>query len=412
MQLAHLASRLYGTPLLITRSKLDVLLSVLGSRIGFTGFDVALPPPTTRAITATQRSGIAVIPVHGTLVRRTMGVEAASGLTSYSEIATRLDAALADSAVSGILLELDSPGGEAGGVFELAERIRAANAIKPVWAHANDSAYSAAYAIAAAASRLTLSATAGLGSIGVIALHADQSVKDDKDGLRYTAIYAGHHKNDLSPHAPLSTQAAAGLQSEVDRLYGIFIRQVAQMRTLAYDTVRQTEAGLFFGEDAVVAGLADAVISFDQVLIEFSEMLKAQQRLARPVTPIANHSGHHHPHRETPMHAHNNPGLADQAAPAQPSSGPDPAPPVTEKPGNGRSEALAIAEICLIAGLPQRTADFLASGMSEHQVRHALLEARAEQPEITSRISADTGSTPVTESSTMLAAVKRLIKRE
>ena len=53
-----------------------------------------------------------------------MGLEAASGLTSYGEIAARLDAALADPQVSGILLDLDSPGGEAGGVFELAERIR------------------------------------------------------------------------------------------------------------------------------------------------------------------------------------------------------------------------------------------------------------------------------------------------
>jgi len=51
-----------------------------------------------------------------------------------------------DPQVQGILLDIDSPGGEAGGVFELAQRIRAASTLKPVWAHANDSAYSAAYA--------------------------------------------------------------------------------------------------------------------------------------------------------------------------------------------------------------------------------------------------------------------------
>lgn len=439
MQLVHLASRLYGTPLLIARSKLDVILSVLGPRIGLPDIDAAVPLPTAKAVSAVAQPGIAIIPVHGTLVRRAIGLEAASGLTSYGEIAARIDAALADPQVSGILLDLDSPGGEAGGVFELAERIRAVNDIKPVWAHANDSAYSAAYAIAAAASRLTLSQTAGVGSIGVIALHVDQSIKDAKDGIAFTAIYAGHHKNDFSPHAPLSPQAASTLQSEVDRLYGIFISQVAQMRGLDSDAVRATEAGLLFGEAAVTAGLADAVISLDQVLVEFSDALGAQRRLATPSAGTATRgplaraspmslkaspqiSSHHHSHLEQTMTDHEDPSPPDEPTPE---TTPDPAdtpvqqPPASPMaatlagaPTNGRIEAQAIAEICLIAGTPQRTAEFLASGMTEAQVRRALLEARAEQPEIASRITADAGTTTRPESSPVVAAVKKLATKE
>lgn len=439
MQLVHLASRLYGTPLLIARSKLDTILSVLGSRIGLPEIDAAIPAPTPRSGTSIIKTGIAIIPIHGTLVRRVMGLEAASGLTSYSEIAARLDAALADPLVSGILLDLDSPGGEAGGVFELAERIRAANEIKAVWAHANDSAYSAAYAIAAAASRLTLSQTAGVGSIGVIALHVDQSVRDAKDGIDFTAIYAGHHKNDFSPHAPLSPQAASTLQSEVDRLYGIFIDQVAQMRGLDSDAVRATEAGLFFGEAAVTAGLADAVIGFDQVLAEFSNALEAQRRLATPSTGAAKRgplaraspgsfkdstpiSSHHPSHLEPIMTDHEDPIPQEEPVPG---TTPDPADnpaqefaatPVTASivgaHTDGRIEAQAIAEICLIAGRPQRTAEFLASGMTEAQVRRALLEARAEQSEIASRITVDAGTTVRPESSPVVAAVKKLASKE
>ena len=76
----------------------------------------------------------------------------------------------------------------------------------------------------------------------------------------------------------------------------------------------------------------------------------------------------------------------------------------------GRGEAQAIAELCLIAGNPQRTAEFLASGMSEAQVRQALLNARAEQPDISSRITADAGtqSTSQPESSPVVAAAKKL----
>ena len=282
MQLVQLASRLYGTPLLIARPKLDVILSVLGSRIGLPDLDMAMPLPMPRQSTTSGQAGIAVIPVVGTLVRRSMGIEAASGLMSYGEIEARLDAALADPQVAGILLDLDSPGGEASGVFELAERIRAASTIKPIWAHANDAAYSAAFAIAAACQRLTLSQTAGVGSIGVIALHVDQSVKDAKDGLNYTAVFAGSHKNDFSPHEPLSPQATTALQTEVDRLYDIFVNQVGEMRGIDPDTVCATEAGLFYGEQAVAAGLADAVMPFDAVMTEFTDALAAKQRLAQP----------------------------------------------------------------------------------------------------------------------------------
>ena len=153
-----------------------------------------------------------------------MGVDAASGLLSYAEIGASLQAALADRSVQGILLDLDSPGGETGGCFELARQVRAASLVKPVWALANDSAFSAAYAIGCAAERLVLSETGGVGSIGVIALHVDQSAKDAQDGYRYTAISAGARKNDFSPHDSLSLEATAALQAEVDRLYGLFVQ--------------------------------------------------------------------------------------------------------------------------------------------------------------------------------------------
>ena len=68
------------------------------------------------------------------------------------------------------------------------ERIRAADAVKPVWAVASDTAFSAAYAIGCSASRLLVSRTGGVGSIGVIAMHVDQSVRDAQEGYRFTAI--------------------------------------------------------------------------------------------------------------------------------------------------------------------------------------------------------------------------------
>jgi signal peptide peptidase SppA len=437
MPLVHLASRLVGTPLLIARAKLEVILAVLGPRLGLPVADAALPvavPSRTETFTA---PGIAVLPIHGTLVRRTQGLEAASGLTSYEAIGVQLDAALADPAIHGILLDVDSPGGEAGGVFELAERIRAADAVKPVWALAAESAFSAAYALAAGASQLALTRTAGVGSIGVIALHLDQSGHDAQQGYRYTAITAGKHKNDFSPHAPLDPQAAERLQAEVDRLYGMFLTHVAAMRGLDPEAVRATEAGLYFGEDAVAAGLADAVASREAFLAQFITTVQPQGRSRNPVLHTAAGSALTLP-ENTFMDMHDPIPTASESAlestrepVIEPTHDTEPAPepvieptsdteePASEPPASPaavRQEAVAIAELCVLSGCPERTAEFLSRGLSEAEVRRTLLSARAanEAPEIRSAIHPDAHVTQrsAPDHNPLIQAVKHLTGKE
>ena len=253
--LPHLAARLFGTPLLIHQPKLEIILSVLGPRIGLPEQVGQGGYARSERPVSESPSGIAVIPIHGSLVRRTSGLEADSGLTSYQSIQQMLEMARDDSAVDALLLDIDSPGGESSGVFDLADKIRTIGLQKPIWAVANDMAFSAAYAMASAAQKVYVSRTGGVGSIGVIAMHVDQSVKDAQEGLHYTAVYAGSRKNDLSPHGPMTTEAQRFLQGEVDRVYGLFVDSVARYRGLSSNAVRDTEAGVFFGKDAVRAGL-------------------------------------------------------------------------------------------------------------------------------------------------------------
>ena len=406
--LPHLAARLFGTPLLVHRAKLDVILAVLGERLNLSApaADLAIPVPR---ITPAQPPGIAVIPIHGTLVKRVLGMEAASGLTSYGGIAQEIDAALADPQVQGILLDIDSPGGEASGSFELARQIRHAATQKPVWAVANDAAYSAAYALAASAQRLIVTETGGVGSIGVIALHIDQSAKDAQEGYRYTAVTAGAHKNDFSPHHPLSDEAKAELQAEVDRLYGLFVEHVTAMRSLNADAVRATEAGLYFGANAITAGLADAVSSFETALADFSLFLSARnhkppqaRERIRTEAVIAS--------KENAMQENETPLTemigVDQAAVL-----------VAEARREAVQSAQAIAELCLIAGCHEQAAGFIAAGKSESDVRRVLCEARAARSEVmpihsTITPEADTEVMHRPELSPVVAAVKKLTTKE
>lgn len=418
--LPHLATRLYNTPLLIQRAKLDAILAVLGERVGWPVPQAQVPIPAPRpSIEATP--GIAVIPIHGSLIRRSLGVDAASGLTSYADIARQLDLALADPGAQGILLDVDSPGGEAGGVFELGERVRVASAVKPVWAVAADSAFSAAYAIACGASRLMVCRTGGVGSIGVIALHVDQSVRDAQDGYRFTAIFAGDRKNDFSPHAPLSDAAAARLQAEVDRLYGLFVTHVAGLRGLSEDAVRATEAGLFFGPEAVRSGLADAEGSLDVALAELTDFvaprsppLRAHSTLisASPVLETVPMNTPESPDTSdlTPM-PEEEPAIETNENPARPTEDVAPADPLEPAAvAAGRAEALVIAELCQLAGQSHRIVGFLAEGATPDQVRRALLASRAESPEIASRLNPDAAAQAASpEHGPLMQAVRRMI---
>ena len=410
MLLPHLASRIYGTPLLIARSKLEIILAALGDRIGWKPAEAALPLPAPRPVAAAP-PGIALIPVYGTLVRRTLGLEAASGLASYGDIAAMLDSAIADPAVEGILLDVDSPGGEAGGVFELAEEVRAADAVKPVWAIASDAAFSAAYAIGCAASRLVVTRTGGVGSIGVIAMHVDQSVKDTQDGYRYTALIAGARKNDFSPHAQLSGEAATRLQAEVDRLYAMFVAHVAAMRGLDDAAVRMTEAGLYFGEEALAAGLADAVGSFDAIVPEFSDFLsvrRARNAAARSIGRSASNQKEQIAMEHPDTHAAVTQTVETGDAPKLSAQAE-----VQSAVGAAQAQALAIAELCQLAGHPERTAAFLAEGASEAKVRQALLATRAETNEITSVIHPDAKRAAESpEQNPLIRAVKKLRGKE
>ncbi|MEI7608084.1 MAG: S49 family peptidase, partial [Rhodospirillaceae bacterium] len=279
VDLPHLGGLVFGTPLMIARPKLDTILQVLSFRLQGDAPDPGAPAGD-RPFMVTP-NGIAVIPVLGTLANRTFGLAAMSGLASYVRLGEQLDLAAVDPTVKGILLDVDSNGGQAGGVFDLADRVLSLRGVKPVYAVADEACLSAAYALACGAERFYVTQTGAVGSIGVVALHADQSGADEKAGVRYDYITAGDRKADANPHAPLSDEARATLQAEVDRLYGLFTGMVARCRNLTVDAVRGQEAAVFFGTNAVAAGLADQVGTFASALTDLSTRIAASRGSTR-----------------------------------------------------------------------------------------------------------------------------------
>ncbi len=278
------AAWLAGRPWAIAPGRMEGLL---GSAVALTRGS-ELPSwlqDTTRpqGYTVTD-SGIAIVPVLGPLVARGDWLTTLLGASEYGAVADALAAAADDPAVRGILLEVDSPGGEVGGLFDLVEEIGAIKlrSGKPLWAVSSESALSAAYAIASVADRLYATRTGEVGSVGVVAVHLDESGADAMAGLKWTLIHAGARKTDGNPHEPLSPRATADIQADVDTLYTELVALVAGNRGLGGDAVRATEAAIYRGERAVKAGLADRVGTVPQAIADLEAAMEAKRIRAGP----------------------------------------------------------------------------------------------------------------------------------
>tara|TARA_B100001564_G_C20606545_1_gene655430 strand:+ start:82 stop:1335 length:1254 start_codon:yes stop_codon:yes gene_type:complete len=335
--------------------------------------------------------GIAIISIHGPLSKRSGLFDSFFGFTSYEALEELISQALNDSEVQGILLDIDSPGGEVAGLFDFADKIYTAREIKPIWAVANEEAYSAAYAIASAAKKIFVTRTGGVGSIGVIANHIDQSSFDEKLGVKYTTIFAGNRKNDFNPHEQLTSEAEQVLQKEVDRLYGMFADLVSRNRSIPHAKIKNTEAALFFGEDALSAGLADSIMTLPEALESMIQEFQPKQ-VSNIMTTKTSISEKENPEQENSEQENTTPT-------PEPESASNTAPVdvnaiTSEAEAKGRKACLAeIAELskaCELAGMPDKLSSFIERAITPEQAKDELMTLLAnknQQPEIHSQTS-------------------------
>lgn len=265
----RLASMIFNTPQMVRDDWLDMAVTWANQSMNLNIVNLTVggqlqamhdaASPSERRLQAARETGVYVLPIHGALVSRSAHLDMCTTMTSYEDIRSQLNAALNDGTVEHIALDIDSPGGSATGMIDLASEIYAARNLKPITAIVNFSAYSAAYGLASAASEIVLSNSSGVGSIGVIVRHVDMSKHYEAEGVKITTIFAGARKADLSSDAPLSEEATAWLTELVQQNYAEFTDMVARNRGLTVAAVRGTEAGVYFGQQGIALGLADRI---------------------------------------------------------------------------------------------------------------------------------------------------------
>lgn len=419
-------SWLAGRPLAMAPRALDTLLAANGlmaERLAVGAGTI----PGTRSATAID-CGIAILPVTGPLVSRGDWLTALFGTTSYGDLADVLDGTFNDPSVRAVLMEIDTPGGEVGGLFDLVAGLQSLKAAtgKPLWAVASENALSAGYAIASTADRLYVTRTGEAGSIGVVAAHLDESAADAMDGLKWTLIHAGTGKTDGNPHEPLSATAAAAIQADVDALYADFVDLVAANRKLAPGSVRTMGAAIFRGRRAVDAGLADRVGTLSQAHADLlGELDTPPVRTGATRTVAALPAARRTPAMSSEPEQGNptpDPATGSPSAPA-------PAPAVTQPPPSPvtggstetaaadrlRAEYAEIADVAAQAarlGIAIDAADAMRKGIDPAALRRSVLDTLASRADASTVVAASpapatAGDSPIVRRARERAAAAR-----
>ena len=360
----HLRSKLFNNPLCIAKTKLDDILSVVGPRLNLANAPTrsTLAPAMSGGLGLTVSTKLYVIPVHGTLVNRMAGVDAMSGLTSYEELTTLIRTAVMDPSATAIVLDIDSYGGEAAGMFDLSTLIRTWRDTKPIYAVINSASDSAGYGIASAATKIIAMGDAEIGSIGVVACHTDQSKNNEQEGYVVTYVFAGSHKIDFNPDQPLTAEQVSWLQNRVDSTYSKFVSLVAQNRGLTEDAVRATQAAVYSSDEAKQLGLIDEIMpATDAIPFIMNEVNRmSDQQIAQPTTqPAATVQP------TAPITAN----VVDfEAAKSQA---------VAEATARAADNASAISEMCSAIGKPQLAAGLIKERLTAEQAKAKLFDQLA-----------------------------------
>ena len=267
---SHLSSLVFNKPLMVTQDYAETIAVVLSDRLNLDAEGLQIKSDAKDQRVVTTSKGVAVIPIVGSMSHRATGIEAMSGMTSYTTLQKQFEAAFNDPNVGSILMDIDSPGGSVAGAFDFRDYLMSKKGTKPVYALARDAMCSAAYLIGSTADKVYATQTARVGSIGVVAMHTDASGKMEKEGLKPTFISAGKFKTAGNPYEKLEGEKLKYLQDSVDESYDMFINAVVDARGIDKKAIRDTEARVYGGKKAVEIGLADGIRTYESVIAEMS----------------------------------------------------------------------------------------------------------------------------------------------
>ena len=296
----NLLSKVYNKPLLITHTDLQPIADYLSNpeRAASLRFDTVVENTPKLAdfnsedlyrkavlqyydINPDTMTG--VLNVDGVLVNKEGQMNAQCvELTSYQGLKKRFEAQVSQGMRSCVLM-ISSGGGECFGAWSTANYIKKVakeNNIK-LTAFTNGSACSAAYVWAVVADEIVSHPLSSVGSIGVLVQLYNDSKYLENVGVTRSFVYAGGNKIPFDKNGDFTDKFISDLQKSVDNTYSKFVQHVVNNRNMSKQEVIDTQASVFYVEEAIELGLIDKVMELEDFEIEYG--LKTKHKLQETV---------------------------------------------------------------------------------------------------------------------------------
>ncbi len=191
-----------------------------------------------------------------------------------------------DKSIRGVILRVDSPGGDAIASAEILHAAQVLSAKKPVIISMSDYAASGGYMMSMTGDRVLAYNNTLTGSIGVFFGKLTLKGFYDKIGLNKYLLKRGRWASIDSEYTPLSADERTRLQQELKLYYKGFVQRVADGRKKDFNVVEPLAQGrVWLGAQAKQNGLIDEIGGLDRAVALIKE--KAKIPTADKITLVA-----------------------------------------------------------------------------------------------------------------------------
>ena len=179
----------------------------------------------------------------------------------------------------GLILTIDSGGGDANATEILYSKLMEISEIKPVYAYVEGMAASGAYWMACAAGKIYCMRTSLVGSIGVISMMPNVSGMLRKIGIDVSVMKVGEHKDMLSPFRAMDDEEKRRYQLLLNDIFETFRVEVGKRRKLSAEEMARAATGEVFTPSAAQEmKLIDGIMPYDQVVKDMATVLKMKAK--------------------------------------------------------------------------------------------------------------------------------------
>lgn len=220
---------------------------------------------------------IAHIAIHGVIMRDLEGRPWQLRGDKVATVLREIRAATVDPEIKGIILEVNSPGGDmtsSDEIYNALQNFKARDPSRQILSLATELAASGGYYVMLPSDHIMAEPTAVIGSIGVILQSLNWKVLAEKIGVTDTTIKSGENKDLLNPFREVSPEQRAMLQDLINRFHRRFFELVQNSRGIAPEKLTQIADGrIFDAQSALENELVDSLGYWEDALKKMAELL-------------------------------------------------------------------------------------------------------------------------------------------